>query len=500
VTNKNPGPDGDILRDSANNYYKDVVLKDLDGFQEKYPLNSRLVKECPKKKPCKVVEQVYRCGKKDPKGKKWLVEPGLYAPQLEKVISYLEKALLYAEGTQAETIAHLIEYFRTGDNTEFDKASIAWLKTDADVDFILGFIETYKDPRSQKAEFEGLVYYKDLKSTSIMKGIADHAAYFEERSPWADEYKKKDIKVPVAAAINVLVGVGGAGPNVPAGINLPNAQWIREQHGSRSVLLTNVLQAGRAAVSDKALEEFALPDEVPYVRRYREAVGRTMVALHEIVGHGSGKASPKLDKDPSAYLKETYSTLEEARAELVALHHIFDPKLVEIGALPNDQAPIIAYADYIRGDLIQLRRIKEGNRIEDDHMRAIHLIVQFIMANSAAVERKKTNGKTYVQLKDVNAAREAVRKLLAEVMRIKAEGDLDAARALVEKYAITFDAELRNEVVKRAAEAGVPDFVAFHVPAVKLVYDADGKPIDVAVDYGKEFLGAMLEWDIMGPQ
>jgi dipeptidyl-peptidase III len=497
ATNKNPGPNGDILRDSANNLYDGVTAADLEAFKELYPLNSRVTKLCPKRKPCAVVEQVYRIGKKDAKGRKWVVKPGLYAAELAVVAGYLEKAIPYAEAGQAKYLEKLIEFFKTGDPKTFDEASIAWLKQDPAVDVIIGFIETYKDARGQKGEWEGLVYYTDRNLTGIMKSIADNAAYFEKRAPWADKYKKKEIRVPVATAINVLMGVGGAGPSIPLGINLPNAQWIREEHGSRSVLLSNVLAAARAAVSDKALLEFALPEELPVVRKYREAVGRTMVALHEVVGHGSGKAGALLTVDPSEALQETYSTLEEARAELVALHHIFDPKLVEIGALPNGDAGLVAYADYIRNDLLQLRRVKVGSRFEDDHMRAIHLIVQYIMGNSKAVKVLQVEGKTYYALVDAAAARKAVATLLSEVMRIKAEGDVASARALVARYAIDFDPALRDEVVKRAQAAGVPDFVAFHVPDVKIVVGDDGLPSDVVLDYSKDFLTTMLEWDLM---
>ncbi|MBM4356022.1 MAG: hypothetical protein FJ109_19905, partial [Deltaproteobacteria bacterium] len=397
-------------------------------------------------------------------------------------------------------IDHLISFFRTGDPAEFDKASIAWLSEDPDVDFILGFIESYKDPRSQKAEYEGLVYYRDPELTRIMRGIAESARYFEQRVPWDERYRNLDLRVPVASAINVLMGVGGAGPSIPAGINLPNAQWIREKHGSRSVLLSNVMSAARSAVSDKVMEEFALPEEMAATRRYGRDVRNAMVALHEILGHGSGRASPMLKEDPAFYLKEFYSTLEEARAELVALHHIFDGKLVELGALPGAEAAVVALADYIRSDLVQLRRLKKGNRIEDDHMRATHLIVQYILRNSQAVEVRKVQDRTFFVLKDAGQARNAVAMLLAEVMRIKAEGDFDAGRKLVETYGIEFDPVLRDEVVGRAERSGIPDFVAFHVPSVRLVMGADGKPSDVVVDYSRDFVTNMLEWDIMGPE
>ena len=500
VTNKNPGSDGDVLRDSANNYYHGVTLADLEGFEEKYPLNSRLVKECPRGKECRLTEEVYRIGEQDEKGRKWVVEPGLYATQLSKVVEFLELALPYATEQQGNYLRHLVRFFKTGDPADFDSASVAWLKTAPPVDVILGFIETYKDPRSQKGDFEGLVYYEDRDLTSVMKGIADHAAYFEERTPWDEKYKNLEIKVPVASAINVLLGVGHAGPNIPIGINLPNAQWIRESHGSRSVLLSNVLSAARAGLSDAALKEFALPEEQAAIRRYRESVGRTMVALHEVVGHGSGKAGPELQGDPAVHLQETYSTLEEARAELLALHHIFDPKLVEIGALPGAQAAVVAYADYVRKGLVQLRRVKEGNRFEDDHMRATHLIVSYILRNSKAVDVRDVEGKTYYVLTDVAPAREAVANLLTEIMRIKAVGDVAAARKLVNEYAIEFDAALRDEVVERAEEAGVPDFVAFHCPTLRMVRDESGIPVDVVAEYTRDFLQTMLEWDIMGPR
>jgi dipeptidyl-peptidase-3 len=495
ITNKSPGPDGDILRDSAGNYYAGVTMADLEGFAEKYPLNSRVVKECPRKGPCQVVEQVYRAGTKDAQGK-YTVPPGLYASQLEEICANLEKAATYAAPGQRTYFEHLVAFFRSGDPAAFDQASIAWLEQDPTVDAIIGFIESYKDPRSQKAEYEGLVYFKDAVTSELMQAIARSAGYFEKNAPWDDKYKKDDVKVPVAAAINVLAGFGGAGPNIPAGINLPNAQWIREKHGSRSVLLTNVMAAARAAVADSALTEFALPEEVALTRAHREEVSRAMVALHEVVGHGSGKASPQLTGDPSSYLKETYATLEEARAELVALHNIYDPRMIEIKALSSPAAAQIAYQDYLRGDLLQLRRIKKGTRIEDDHMRATHLIVQWILRNSTGGEVRKTAGKTYYVLKDVAAARKAVADLLSEIMRIKAEGDLDAARKLVDAYAVEIDPTLRDEVVTRADAAGVPDFVAFHVPSLRLVLNEQGETVDVVLDYNRDFVTAMLEMDL----
>ena len=496
MTNKNPGPDGDMLRESANNFYHDVSVKDLSGFEEKYPLNSRLARVCPRRKPCHLEEQVYRTGKKDDKGRKWVVEPGLCARELANVNAALQQSLSFSSGHQRQYLEDLVSYFETGDPATFDEASIAWLQSNPPVDIILGFIETYKDARGRKGEWEALVYYVDRTTTKMMQDIAQNAAYFEDKAPWAEKYKNKERKAPVASAINVLIGVGGAGPYIPLGINLPNAQWIREKHGSRSVLLSNVMTAAKSAVAELSLKAFALPEELPAIRKYKHQADRAMVALHEIIGHGSGKVDTALEKDPSEILGEHYSTLEEARADLVALHSIFDSKLIELGVLESKDAASVAYADYIRYDLVQLRRVKQGKRFEDDHMRAHHLISQYILANGEAAKVRKIDGKTYYTLVDIEAARAAVATLLAEIMRIKATGDRSAARSLVEQYALEFVPELRDEVVGRAKAAGIPDFIAFHVPNLKLVRSPEGEVTDVIPDYSKDFLGTMLEWDL----
>ncbi len=496
-TNKNPGPGGDMLRDSAVNYYENMTMQDLAGFDEKYPLNSRLVKVCDKRKRCKVEEQVYRAGQRGAGKGKWSVEPGLYAEVLGKVVGHLAKAESYAGEGQAKTLRLLARYFETGDPALFDEASIGWLAQDVQVDTILGFIETYKDPRGLKGQYEGLVYIKDNEFDHIMSVLAQNALNFEKELPYHEEYKNDAVRVPVATAIQALVGVGHAGPFMAAGINLPNAQWIREKHGSRSVLLTNAMAAGQRASTEAVLEEFALPESREASRQLGPVVRRTMVALHEVIGHGSGRVKAGLEGDPAVHLQEVYSTLEEARADLVALHTMANPILVEEGILPSEDAVEVAYRDYLMGDLVQLMRVPTAPRLENDHMRARHLISQYVIAKGGGVERK-VDGKSYYLLADLPKAQEAVADLLREIMRIKAEGDKGAGVALVERYAVNFSSELRDEVVRRAAAAEVPLFVAFHMPQMRLKLDDDGKIVDVIQELG-EFSETMERWDVLGP-
>jgi dipeptidyl-peptidase-3 len=490
------GDEEDVLITSFTNYYQDVRGSDLAGFAESFPLNSRLVKECDRRKRCSLKEEVYRTGTTQGKRR---IPPGRYARELGEVIAHLQRAREYALPDQATRIDLLVEYFRTGDPTAFERADIAWLGTDSTVDFILGFIETYKDVRGRKGEYEGIVYIKDKKASALMEGIAGEAAYFEARAPWDSRYRKPDPKVTVASAIQVLVGIGGGGPSMPGGINLPNAQWIREKHGSRSVLSMNVLSAARRATSMASLEEFCWPGDLQLVRRWRPGISNAMVALHEVIGHGSGQVSPELKGDPSEHLKETYSALEEARAELMALYFIGDPRLQEIGITWNaDKAREVAFREYLRHAMVMLRRVPNGDRLEDDHMRASHLIVQYVLHNEGGAVHETLDGKSYYRLMDVSAMHRKVGELLAEVMRIKAEGDLAAGRALLAQYGTRIDTSLRDEVVSRAKAAGVPDFVAFHSPSLHTVVQ-DGNVVDVVLNYDRSFDQTMLEWDLLGP-
>ncbi|MBM4373216.1 MAG: peptidase, partial [Deltaproteobacteria bacterium] len=332
----------------------------------------------------------------------------------------------------------------------------------------------------------------------LLQVIAENAQALEDRAPWKPRYRKTWDRAPVAAAVNVLVAVGHAGPGVPLGINLPNSQAIRQEHGSKSVLLANVMAGIRAALSDRALEEFVPPEERDLERRYRRVAGDAMVALHEIVGHGSGRVAEGLKGDPATYLLETYSTLEETRAELVALHHIFDPVLVEQGVLPHPRAAEAALRGYLRQDLLQLRRVEAGDRFTDDHMRATHLIAQYLARECGCVELRLVGGEHFPIITDLGKARAAVAALLAEVMRIKAEGDVAAARALVDGYGTRFDPALRDEVVRRAREAGIPRYFAFHMPTLVAIRDEEGDIVDVLLDEVEDFDSMMLRWDLEG--
>ncbi len=487
-TNKNPPPGGDILLDSGNNCYSGVSMADLDRFEEQHPLNSRLVK-----RGGLLEEEVFRAGLH--LDDSWEIPPGRHGAALGAVITHLEAAVATTEGRQQDYLLTLVEFYRTGDPTTFDKASIAWLEADTDVDMIHGFIETYLDARGAKGEYEGLVTYRNPEATRVLKILAENAQHFEDAAPWKAKYRKTWGRIPVANAVNVLVGIGHAGPNVPLGINLPNSQTIREKHGSKSVFLVNVMDTVQAALSDRALEEFVPPEEQDAVRRYRHKLGRVMVGLHEVVGHGSGRVSEDLKGDPSDHLKETYATLEEARAELVALHHVFDPILVETGLLPHPAAAEVALRGYLRSDLLQLRRVESGDRFNDDHMRATHLIAEYLKKRGDCVEMRVINGDHYPVIIDLAKARKTIATLLAEVMRIKAEGDYKAARTLIDTYAIHFDSDLRDEVVRRAREAGIPQFYGFHMPGIHAIRDGSGAIIDVLLDYSEDFEAMMLRWD-----
>lgn len=478
VTNKNPPPGEDILTASANNYYSGVRLKDLAGFKEQNPLNSRLVM-----KDGKLEEQIYRAGRRG-------VAPGRYARRLKAVNRELKEATRYASPSQAAVLRYLIEYFETGDLKTFDQANIAWLKDNSAVDLILGFIEVYKDARGQKGEFEAVVMIPDRKLTSLMRAVAANAQYFEDRMPWLAKYKKRGVRTPVANAVQVLLGVGGAGPGCPAGINLPNSQKIRQQYGSKSVLLTNVMLSARMAIGQSALKEFALESEWAAARRYRRNLVNALVAFHEVIGHGSGKVEPQVDK-PARFIKEFYSTLEEARADLIALHHAFDPRTVALKILPHKDAAEAMLRWFVRGALVMLRRIPTG-RIQDDHMRARQLIVQYLMRKTGAVRTRRLGGKTFFQVRDLKKARQGLAELLAEVMRIKAQGDYRGAKKLVETYGINIDITLRNEIRRRARAIGLPDFFGFVMPQLQAVREASGRITDVKVTYPGSFKEQML--------
>ncbi len=486
-TCKSPPPGGDILTCSSVNFQGGVSLADLKGFQETHPLNSRLVK-----KDGKVIEEVYRAGRGD-------IPPGRYAKELKVMVGFLEKARPFADEAQGEILGHLIDYFATGDPAAFRAYNIAWVKHETPVDAILGFIETYKDPRGQKGAFEGIVHFVDRRTTRLQKDLANLAQHFEDRAPWDEAYKRKGFNIPIANAVKVLHAAGDSGPMPPIGVNLPNEEDIRERYGNKSVSLVNVMDAHNRASHARVVEEFFLPEDRALEMKYGSVVDLLQTTMHEVLGHASGKVSAGLKGDPREHLREYYSALEEARAELIALYNFFDPKLIEIGALPSPEAAEAAYRDYVTDDLYNLRRVRQGDVLEDDHMRATHLIVSYIRETTHAVETVKRDGKTFYRVNDMAAMRAGVADLLKALQRIKGEGDYEAARALTERYAVRFDPVLRDEVVARAERASIPSYVAFVMPDVVPVRDVLGNVVDARVEYTSDFTTQMLRYSGKAP-
>ncbi len=482
LANKSPKPGEDVITASGNNYYEGVTLKDLENFEEKYPLNSKVVKQ-----DGKIAELVYRAGSEK-------IPPGLYAEDLKQVIEHLKKASLVAQPGQKKVLEHLIRYFQTGDPADFEKYNIAWVKDDPTVETINGFIETYNDARGTKGGFEGMVCFIDQKINQVMKDIALSAEYFEEKTPWDDKFKKKNITAPVANAVTVLVGVGGEGPIPPLGINLPNAQNIREKFGSKNFILTNVSSIIHQLQAEKATREFAFSEEeIELDEKWGEKADLLQTTLHEILGHGSGKISEKLTRDPHEYLREFYSSLEEARADLLALWHIFDEKLMEIAGI-DEKCGEALYNYYARADLLRLRAVKTGDRLEKDHALARHMIVSYLMEKIGAIEVMEKGEKVYLRVKDIRRMRQGIGELLSLIMRIKAEGDYEEGKRLVEKYGIKINTKWRDQVIKRAEAIDLPDHYAFVMPEVELVKDNQGIIMDVKISYPLDFTKQQLKY------
>ncbi len=486
LANKSPNPGEDILLSSANNLYEGVTTEEAKAFQDKAinPLNSKVVKQ-----NGRIIEQVYRAGTED-------IEPGLYAPELTNISNEFKNAHKYTTEAQQKTISELITFFETGDLDDFRNYNIAWLQDDPNVDFINGFIEVYLDALGQKGEYEGGVFYVDKKTTRLMRNIASSAQYFEERMPWDDQYKQDKPNIPVANSINLVGGTGGLGPMSPIGINLPNAQDLREEYGSKSVLLSNLTHAVREAVGPTGVNEFALPEEREGAIAYSAAYGEAEVALHEVIGHGSGKVNPDLPDDPATMLRDYYSAMEEARAELIALYHLFDPKLVEMGILPNKEAAEAAYRGYARADILQLRRVTSRDVITDDHMKATHFIVQYLMHKTGVIDKIQADGKSFYKVTNIDGMRDGIADLLSQLMQIKGEGDYDALKELIDTYGTKIDTELRDEVIRRCDKINYPSFYAFNFPILEpVIYNDD--IVDIKVVIPESFTKLQLKFSEM---
>src|SRR5215475_13721116 len=484
VTKKTPRAGKDILASRANNLYVGVTMKDLEGFKESHPLNSRVVKE-----KGRITEEVYRVG-------------GRYGNQIAAIVQHLEAAMPYATEPMAKALAALVKFYKTGETADREAYDVAWVQDKASpVDTINGFIEVYLDARGIKGGWEGLVFYVNREKTTEIQKIAQNAQWFEDHMPWDPKYRKQGVQGITANAIDVVVETGDSGPVTPVGINLPNDQAIREHYGSKSVSLSNVNEAYDKSTLPEFRSEFSwTPEEAARAEKWNALAGDLTTNMHEVIGHASGKVEERLRGNPQAAIKEQFSALEEARADLVALYFLPDPKLVEIGLIEKvDQDEIVRaeYEAYTRNALVQLRRVREGTQIEEDHMRNRQMIVGWLMGNTKAIDVRVRDGKTYYVMTDPVAFREGVGKLLAEVQRIKAEGDYAAAKQLFEKYGVHFDPKLRDEVVARVDRLHLPSYTGFVMPKLEAIREGGapaGAITDVKIAYPEDLTAQMLEF------
>jgi len=481
VTSKNPPAGQDILTASANNLYDGVTLGDLDGFTERYELNARLVKT-----EAGLTEEVYRVG-------------GRYDAAIRRIVGHLEDAIALAPPACAEALRALVRFYRTGEIGDRRAYDIAWVADrDSPVDTINGFIEVYLDARGCKGAWEAVVSYVNEDKTRQCRAIAGAAQWFEDRMPWDPKYRKPTVTGVSARAIDVVVEAGDSAPMTPIGINLPNDQAIREAYGSKSVSLSNIFDAYNKSTPASLREEFSWsPDEVARAERWGDFAAELSTNLHEIIGHGSGLVEPELAEDLSNRLREQYSTLEETRADLVALYFVADPQMVALGLVEagdHHDVVLAEYEGYARNAIVQLRRVREGTTLEEDHMRNRQAIVHWLMAHTTAIERRVRDGRTYYVMVDADAFRDGVGRMLAEVQRIKAQADYGAAAALFEAHGTHFEPALRDEVMARTDALDLPAYTGFVQPELEPVRDAAGAIVDVRIVYPCDFTGQMLRY------
>ena len=482
----------DLVLTSACNYYEGVTQAEAEAFYGamkdpndatpiSYGLNSRLVKE-----NGEVKEKVWKVG-------------GLYGEALSKIVYWLEKAKGVAEtAEQKAVIEKLIAFYQTGDLKTFDEYAILWVKDlNSRIDFVNGFTESYGDPLGMKASWESIVNFKDLEATRRTELISSNAQWFEDHSPVDKQFKKAEVKGVTAKVITAAILAGDLYPATAIGINLPNANWIRSVHGSKSVTIGNITDAyNKAAHGNGFAEEFVnSPEELRLLDTYGDLTGNLHTDLHECLGHGSGKLLPGVDPDA---LKAYGSTIEEARADLFGLYYVADPKLVELGLTPNDEAYKAEYYSYLMNGLMtQLVRIEPGNQVEEAHMRNRQLIARWVYEQGKAdqvVELVQREGKTYVVVNDYAKLRNLFGSLLAEIQRIKSTGDFEAARSLVERYAVKVDPTLHSEVLARYKKLNLAPYKGFVNPRYEAVTDAQGMITDVKVTYDEGYAEQMLRY------
>jgi dipeptidyl-peptidase-3 len=481
VTWKTPGPGKDILASSANNFYDGVTMEDLNGFEEKHPLNSRVAR-----RNGNVVEEVYRVG-------------GLYSEEITRIVQHLHEAVDVAPPSLAASLSALIRWYQTGEESDREAFDIAWVRNrDSSVDTMNGFIEVYMDARGIKGAWEGVVYYVNHDKTEKIQRLADHAQWFENHLPVEPRFRKPQVQGISARAIEVVIETGDSGPITPIGVNLPNDQRLREEYGSKSVSLSNVIDAYEQSTLETFREEFCWDAaEAQRAKEWGPFAGELTTEIHEVLGHGSGRMAEGLNVTPQEVLKEQYSSLEESRADLVALYFVADPYLAELGLVPPDRQKDIVRAEYeayARNALVQLRRVREGTQLEEDHMRNRQAIVYWLMAHTSAIAARRRDRKTFYVLVDEREFQDGVGRLLREVQRIKSEGDYSAAKRFFETYGVHFDPVLRDEIVERTDRLRLPSYTGFVMPKLEPVRDERGAIVDVVISYPLDLATQMLEY------
>lgn len=481
----------DIIADSANNFYKNLTQEEVENYYSKIDkgddkrplsigLNSQLVKE-----NNEIVENVWKIG-------------GMYSKAIEKIVYFLEKAKEYAVNPQQKKVIELlVSYYRTGDLKTFDEYSIEWIsEINSPIDFINGFIEVYGDSLAYKGSWESIVNYTDVEATKRAVLMSDNAQWFEDNSPVDKAFKKDKVSGVSAKVVNMAILAGDCYPYTPIGINLPNAEWIRAEHGSKSVTVDNIMQAYHmSSLESGMLDEFSYSkEEIERAKEWGFLGGCLHTDLHECLGHGSGKLLDGVGQDA---LKNYHSTIEEARADLFALYYIMDEKLIELGIVPSIEVAKSEYDSYIRGGLVvQLTRIEKGAVLEESHMRNRQIIAKWAYEKgyeNKVIEKKIRDGKIFFIVNDYKALRGIFADLLREVQRIKSEGDFEAGKALVEDYGVTFDTEMHEEILERFKKLNLAPYAGFLNPKYKLVKE-DNKIIDVKLIYSESFTEQMLRY------
>lgn len=484
-------PNTDNIVASSNNFYEGVTQKEVENYYAQFDtkgnapswgLNTKVIKQ-----NGKIIEKTWKVG-------------GMYSSAIEKIVYWLEKAILVAENPeQKDAFQKLVKYYRSGDLRDFDEYNIAWVNdTKSRLDVVNGFIEVYKDAIGKKGSYESVVSLKDIEATKRIEAIAREAQWFEDNSPLMPAHKKKEVKGITAKVITVIMEAGDAAPSTPIGINLPNADWIRKEHGSKSVSMSNIVQAYNiSSANSGVLDEFAFdPIVKARLRKYGNLSSDLHTDMHECIGHASGQINPGVENTDKT-LKNYASTLEEARADLVALYYIIDPKLIEIGVMPDLEVGKAEYDSYIMNALItQLTRLKPGDNLEEAHMRNRQLNAMWVYEKGKAdkvIEFVKQNNKTYTKINDYNKLRTLFGQLLREIQRIKSEGDFQAGKSLVENYGVKVDQNLLKEVLARYAKLNVKPYKGFIQP--KLIPVMNGNEItDVKVAYPTSFYQQMMEF------